>query len=133
VALGRILKIIIILPVLYIGAVFVASEMGGEVITLATQREDGRPFETSVWVVDMDRTTWVRAGNPDSEWVARLQANPEVFMTRDGQKKTYRATVVAGLASRVNAAIREKYGIADQLISTIHDAEKVIAIRLDPQ
>jgi hypothetical protein len=129
--LGRIIAIVILLPVVYFGAILVASEMGGEVAVLETQRADGRTFETSVWVVDLDRSVWIRAGNADSEWVARLRAEPEVFLTRADERTTYRAKIIDGLVDRVSLAMREKYGAADRLVSTVHDSERVLAIRLD--
>jgi len=129
--LGRIIAIVILLPVLYFGAILVASEMGGEVAVLETQRPDGRSFETSIWVVELDRSVWLRAGNADSDWVARIRAQPEVFLTRGAGRTAYLANVVDGLGDRVNLAMREKYGLADQLVSTVHDSERVVAIRLD--
>jgi hypothetical protein len=131
--LGRIISIVIMLPVLYYAAILAASEMGGEVVVIETQDSNGRSFETSVWVVDFDRGAWLRGGNADSDWVVRLQAQPEVFMTRAGHRVAYRAQVVAGLADRVNTAMREKYGAADRLVSTTHDSERVVPIRLDRQ
>jgi len=131
--LGRIISIVIMLPVLYFAAILAASEMGGEVVLIETLAPNGRTFETSVWVVDFDRGAWLRGGNADSDWVIRLRAQPEVFMTRAGQRVAYRAQVIDGLADRVNAAMREKYGVADRLVSTTHDSERVVAIRLDRQ
>jgi len=131
--LGRIISIVIMLPVLYLAAILAASEMGGEVVIIETQDSNGRSFETSVWVVDFDRGAWLRGGNADSDWVGRLRAQPEVFMTRAGQRAAYRAQVIDGLSDRVNAAMREKYGPADRLVSTIHDSTRVVAIRLDRQ
>lgn len=131
--MGRIIAIVIMLPVLYAVAVLAASEMGGEVVVIETQGPSGRSFETSVWVVDFDRGAWLRGGNADSDWVGRLRVKQEVFMTRDGERAAYRAQIIDGLGERVSLAMREKYGAADRLVSTIHDPEKVVAIRLDPR
>ena len=54
-------------------------------------------------------------------------------VTREGETKLYRANVIDGLGNRVNEKMREKYGRADELIATLHDPEKVVAIRLDEQ
>lgn len=128
--MGRIIKIAIILPILYIGAIFGASEWGGEVIELETQRDDGRLFKTSVWVVDFDGSAWLRAGNADAEWVDRLRAEPQVFVTRNGERVGYQAEIIDGLVGQVSGEMRKKYGRADELISTMHDSEKLRAIRL---
>ncbi len=127
----RIFVILLMLPVLFFGAILAASELGGEVVQLETQREDGRFFETSLWVVDIDRTAWLRGSDSDSDWVVRLRANPEVFMTRAGQRVAYQARIIDGLAGRINLEMHEKYGRADDLISIIRDDEKVVSIRLD--
>jgi hypothetical protein len=129
--LGRIIAIVIMLPFLYFAAVLAASEMGGEVVVIETQGSNGRSFETSVWVVDFDRGAWLRGADADSAWVGRLRVNQEVFMTRAGERVAYRAQIIDGLVERVNLALREKYGVADRLVSTIHDPEKIVAIRLD--
>jgi hypothetical protein len=129
--LGRVIVIVIMLPVLYLAAILAASEMGGEVVVIETLDPNGRSFETSVWVADFDRGAWLRGGSADSVWVGRLRAQPEVFMTRDGERAAYRAQIIDGLVKRVNLAMRDKYGLADRLVTTIHDPEKVVAIRLD--
>lgn len=128
--MGRIIAIVIVLPLLFFGALMVASETGGEVVTLETQGDDGRIYETSVWIVDFDRVAWLRAGDGESAWVKRLRAEPEVFVTRNGERATYRARIVEGLTGRVNAEMREKYGLADRIVTVAHDPESVVAIRL---
>jgi hypothetical protein len=128
--LGRIIAILVGLPLLYIVAILAASELGGEVVKLETADSKGHTFVTSLWIVDFDRAAWLRAGNPDSDWLAHLRADPLVFVTRDGERRSYRAEVFKKLSAQVNAAMREKYGRADQLVSTIHDPEEVVAIRL---
>ena len=129
----RIIGIVILLPLLYVLAVLVASEFGGEVVEVETFDDRGRKFSTSLWIVDLYGDTWIRAGDPDSAWVQRLRVNPEVAMTREGARATYHAEIVEDFAERINDGMREKYGRADQLISTIHDDEAVLAIRLVPR
>lgn len=129
--MGRIILIVVGLPLLYFGAIVLASEMGGEVVKVETQSEDGRRFETSLWIVDFDRGAWLRSGDGESDWLFRIRANPEVFVTREGVRSAYRARVIDGLVQRVNDEMRVKYGAADRLIATLHDPENVVAIRLD--
>ncbi len=128
--MARILLLLIFIPVLYVAAVFAASEWGGEVVRVETQDGSGQSFVTSVWVVDMDGSAWLRAGNRDSGWVERLRTQPRVLVTRNGVKEAYRAGVRDEAVGRVNASMREKYGIADRIVSTLHDPGKIAAIRL---
>ena len=62
--------------------------------------------------------------------MVRLRANPNVRLTRGGEQAEYRAEIRAESAELINSEMRKKYGFADQLVTTIHDAEKVVAIRL---
>jgi hypothetical protein len=39
--------------------------------------------------------------------------------------------VVEGSARRVNDLMRQKYGWADHVISTLHDPAKVVSVRLE--
>ena len=54
-------------------------------------------------------------------------------MTRNGERAAYRAQIIDGLGDRLNAAMREKYGAADRVVSSVHDPEGIVAIRLDRQ
>jgi hypothetical protein len=126
----QIIAIIVTLPIVYLVALFAASEWGGEVIKIETYDVRGRKLETSVWVVHMQGDLWIRAGDPEAAWVQRLQAEPDVFVTRQGVRTRYRGELVEDYAREINEAMREKYGRADMLVSTIHDSDEVLAIRL---
>ena len=128
--MGRIIAVVLGLPILYMAAILAASEWGGEVVQLETEDSMGHTFATSVWIVDFDRASWLRAGNPDSDWVQQLRAEPLVFLTRNGERRSYRARVFDALGPQVNEAMRAKYGRADQLISTMHSPDEILAIRL---
>ena len=67
--MGLIFKLIrwgFIAVVVLFGAVLLASENGGEVVTLTTYAENGFGKETSLWVVESKRQIWIRAGQPGS-------------------------------------------------------------------
>ncbi|MAG29841.1 MAG: hypothetical protein CL908_02985 [Deltaproteobacteria bacterium] len=128
--MGKIIVIVILLPIVYLLALVAASEFGGEVVELETHDFRGGKYTTSLWIVDMYGDAWLRAGDPESTWLKRIREDPHVFVTRAGQKAPYRAEIVDGFSSRINAQMREKYGPAETLISTIHDADEVVAIRL---
>jgi hypothetical protein len=128
--LSRIIVILLLLPIVYFAAIFAASEWGGEVVELETTGPMERSFQTSLWIVDFDRASWVRAGNPGAEWLHRLRADPIVYLDRNGERKAYRAEVFNKLGNQVNQAMRKKYGRADQLLCTWLDPQEVVAVRL---
>ena len=117
-------------PLLFGVALYGASEYGGETVELETLDERGNSFLTTLWVVELHQEPWLRAGDPEAAWLQRLQVDPGVFLIRNGERKPYRAEVSDEGPWRVNEAMREKYAWADQLISLIHDAGAVIAVRL---
>jgi len=128
---ARIIGILLLLPVLYGLGILVASEWGGEVVALETYDVRGTMFTTSVWIVDAYDDAWLRAGNSEAGWVQRLRETPTVVITRAGVRQGYRAVIVNDFSDRINEVMREKYGLADQLISTIHEPDEVLAIRLE--
>jgi hypothetical protein len=64
--------------------------------------------------------------------VRRLLARPDVKLRRGGSLERYEAQPIDGFEEKINAAMREKYGRADQIVGTIHDPDDVLAIRLVP-
>jgi len=128
--MGKIITAILLSPFVFLLSIMLASEYGGEVVTLETHDERGGKYETSVWVVDLYGDQWIRSGDPEATWLQRIREYPEVHLTRDGEREVYQAEIVDDFADRINGGMREKYGRADMLISTIHDDDEVVAIRL---
>jgi hypothetical protein len=113
----------------------------GEVATLSTVAVDGAEHETQVWVVEGDGlpdgdagVVFLRAGSPESAWLARLRARPQVALVRGEKRRAYVAVPEedAALRERVNLAMAEKYGIADRLIALVFDQRKSTPVRLVP-
>jgi hypothetical protein len=116
------------------GGIYGVSELGGEVVTLRTHDGQGEAA-TRLWVVDDGGAQYLRAGNPGSGWLVRIQANPDVVVERNGVPVRYVAVPVTGDASqpaRIHSLMREKYGVADRLVSILGDRSKSVAVRLDP-
>jgi hypothetical protein len=130
--LGRIIAIVLLAPLVYLVAILAASEWGGEVVALETFDVRGRRLETSVWIVQMQGDLWLRASDPKSAWLQRIRTEPAVFVTRRGKRTAYQTEIFEDYASWINRAMREKYGWADQLISTMpmRAADEVVAVRL---
>jgi hypothetical protein len=124
------------LLLLALGVAWFALEMlaaeSGEVVVLTTRDAEGAPHETRLWVVDLEGRAWLRAGADAAGWYGRLAASPEVEVTRSGVSSRYRAVPAPDARDRVNALMREKYGLADRWIGFWFDRSDAIPIRLDP-
>ena len=132
IAIGAVVGLFVLL-----GLSQVLASESGEVLVLETLDAEGKPHQTRIWVVDDAGTLWVRGG-PDSGWVQRLLANPEIRAERAGRQAPFRAAPDRDPAARdrVNALMREKYGFADRFIAlTIGDTDRegALPIRLDPR
>lgn len=115
-------------------AIYFASELGGEVAVLTTRDARGVTVETRVWVVEDAGSAWLRAGQPQSGWLTRLEAEPRVELERGGPPRSFRAIPVRDPATRdrVHRLMAEKYGWADRLIGWTRDGTHSVAVRLDP-
>lgn len=128
--MGRLITFVVMLPILFLLAVGAASEWGGEVVEVETYDARGRRFSTSLWIVDFSGDSWLRASDPEATWVERIRERPEIVVERDGVRFEYRARIVDGYSEKINAAMRERYGLADQITGVLRDPDAVVAIRL---
>ncbi|MFI5314105.1 MAG: nitroreductase/quinone reductase family protein [Myxococcota bacterium] len=129
----RFVVLLLVLFVAFIGAIFAASEFGGEVVTLRT-REGSAERRTHLWVVDDAGFAWLRAGEPSSGWLARIDANPDVTVERGGVTTHFHAVPVRDPAvrDRIHALMREKYPLADRFISAMRDPNGSVPVKLEP-
>jgi hypothetical protein len=106
----------------------------GEIVKLTSVDAAGREQVTELWIVDMPSGAWLRAGDPASRWLARIRANPEVVLERDGELQHYRALPDSSPETReeINRAMAEKYGAADRFWGRISDHGKTVPVRLRP-
>ena len=120
---------------LLVAFVFGVSEAGGEVVTLETSGADGSVQETRLWVVDADDHAWLRSGVPTSGWFVRLEANPEVRVTRDGKTASYLAEPVRDpeTRDRIHALMAEKYGWAETIVAASRDGTASVPVKLVPR
>ena len=106
-------------------------EVGREVITLRTWDEDGGRYESRLWIVDDGGVAWLHGG--ESRCMRKLEARPDVEVERGGQTHRYRARAVSGPHPRIDALLREKYGVADRWVRFVApDGAATRAVRLDP-
>ena len=130
----RLLGVALALVVLFFGAIFAASEFGGEVVNLETVDASGAKHHTHLWVVDDGGFAWLRAGVPTSGWLVRIEANPDVVVERGGIATHFHAVPVhdPAVRDRIHALMRAKYPWADRLVSVMRDPGGSVAVRLDP-
>ena len=108
----------------------------GEVVTLASIDGANARFETSVWIVEIDGVSWLRATRPQALWLARLRRHPEVAITRgDLPHQPFRATPVdtSDERRRVNEEMAHKYGAADGILRRFVDVNQAVPVRLEPR
>lgn len=116
---------------LAVGAMFLASELGGEVVGLRSFDAEGRGYDTRLWIVDHENRGYLR-GSPDSGWYTRIEATPQVELDRAGQTQSFQAVPSESMSEHVNRLMAQKYGVADQMIGLAADVDQNTAIRLEP-
>jgi len=106
-------------------------EFGRDVIVLHTQNEDGSWISTRLWIADDGQVSWLH-GDSRSRWERNLAVRPVVQVTRAGETHRYRATPVPGPHPKLDALLREKYGIADVWVRFVaSDGEHTTPVRLE--
>ena len=104
------------IPVLLIGIPIVASELGGEVVTLERAEENGESSRIRIWVVDSDGASWIEHGDSESYWMDHLKTSNEVVLEREGQTQVYEGALDPDSHDLYHDLRRQKYTWADQLI-----------------
>lgn len=107
----------------------------GELVTLHTVDEQGRSYESTLWLVELPGAgLHLRSGDPGSGWLARLALHPLVELERGGDAEPYRALAVPedGVRSAVNEAMARKYGPADRFVRRFVDFARSVPVRLEP-
>ena len=134
----RLVRVLGVLAALVLGlAIFyVVLAESAEVVVLETRDAAGDTHETRLWVVDHEGAAWLRTGDPTSPWLGRLRANPEVAVTRAGERRAYRATPVEDPVTRerINALVLEKYGWRESALRAFGmGPDGTTPIRLEPR
>lgn len=132
----RIVKIVLVALVLLLVSAIVlqtiASE-SGEVVVLGYTDAAGELHETRLWVVDHQGQSWLRSGQAQSGWAARLGGDAQVVVTRDGQASDYRVVAAPEMATLINELMLKKYGWREQVISAMFGSrDGSLPLRLEP-
>jgi hypothetical protein len=116
----------------------------GEVVTLVTHDVYGLESDTQLWVVEVDGVLYLRASDPENEWLERARENPAVELGRAEYGKDARGRYMlrpflatfpgdSGLRDRVWQAMVAKYGRPAAWWRLMGDPSEAVPIRLDPR
>jgi pyridoxamine 5'-phosphate oxidase-like protein len=131
----RVVLALVAILVAWLGSLmYLGSPAAGEVVTVTTLDAGGTRHQTPVWIVDREGQPWLRAGNAESAWVARLRANPQIEIERNGSTTAYRASPAPEATAEVDALMRAKYGAKDVLVGWLMPGSRksTLALRLEP-
>ena len=106
----------------------------GEVVHLETTDASGQHYEADLWIVDVGGTLYLRANDDDLGWLERIRSDPEVSLERDERSGAFIAKPLADpvVLEQVDRAIREKYGLADELMEQMSDPDQYVVVKLVP-
>lgn len=125
---GWLLAVLVVL----VGALFVASE-SDEVVELATFEDACTPHTTKLWVVDLEDGPYLRAGSTQSAWFGRVRRNPLAIVRRGSKVLYVRLVIREARTKAVNAHMRRKYGVADQIVGLFIPPEQRVALKMQSQ
>ena len=113
------LGIVLGIPTLLFGTIYGASELGGEVVTLARAESNGDASQVRVWIVDENGQSWIEHGEADSFWITQLSESPDIALTRAGRTTNYTGTPERDSHDLYHQLRREKYAMADQILELL--------------
>jgi hypothetical protein len=123
----------LLVTLLLLGGVTWFALEGRDVAILRTQRSDGTPRETHVWVAEENGVRFVEAATPERAWLVEAQAQPAIDLVQHGATSRYRAVPEPGADghAKIRRLLRAKYGWADQWVALLQDTSRSIAVRLE--
>jgi hypothetical protein len=110
-------------------AAFQPEDLGGPTIVITTTDGEGRSYDRVLSPIDDDGRLFVAANHWPRAWYRRALENPNVTVTRDGEKTDYRAVPV-GDAEREH--LFEEHGFPWPLYVFTGFAPREF-LRLDPR
>jgi hypothetical protein len=121
----------ILVGVLVLGALVIDE---GEIVTVTTLNAEGQAFETQLWIVQVEGTSYLRANSPRSDWLARARRGPAVELQRGATVGPWRVVPENDpeRRQRVNQAMAEKYSLSDRLLVLLFDRDEMVPLRLEP-
>ena len=129
------IAVVLGVPLVFMGSIYAASELGGEVVVLHRASPEGSADRVRVWIVEDDTGTWIEHGSPDAHWIRRLTENATLELERDGTAAAYRATPDPAAHARYHELRQAKYGWADDYVALVTSSASectAVPVRLDP-
>ena len=111
--------ILVGVPLVFFAAMYAASELGGEVVVLHRQSEDGSIDRVRIWIVEDGTGTWIEHSNPDAAWISRLASDPSITVERNGTSRQYRASADPESHALYHRLRQDRYGFADRLVAMV--------------
>ena len=111
-----VLGVLIALPILHFGVIIVASELGGEIVTLHRANEDGSESQVRLWVVDDGTNAYIQHGGADAHWKLQLAVNNVLRVERGGEVLEYEAFLAPEYCELYHRLRAEKYGLSDRIV-----------------
>ena len=127
--------VLVAIPAVFYVAMRILWETSGEVAAVRTFDAAGEAHDTHLWIVDVGGHAYLRTGNANAKWLARMREHPAIEVTRHGVTASVVAMPIddAELRAEVNAAVAEKYGFAEALLRKLMlDPNATTPIRVDP-
>ena len=103
-----------------------------EVVVIKNRAPSGETETTRIWIVDgPDGAAWIRAAD-DKRWAELTRQVDRVEIRRNGSWQSYLVQEIPGelARTRVNTAMRAKYGLADWMIEQMRDTSRAIPFRV---
>lgn len=133
----RVAKIVgwIVAALALLWAVLLVAAEAMEVVVLTTWDAGGAAHETRLWIVDDAGAAWLRCGGPERGWCTRVRTRPDVELRRGDATARFQAVIVdtPEARRRIDALMREKYGLTDFLIGNLEGGFDTVPVRLDPR
>lgn len=100
-----------------------------ETIEVVTTNEDGSDRETTIWVVVIEGTAFIRTSE-STEWGNAVDKAETIGLRGGGEARTVRATAITdtGRRDQVTASFREKYGFQDRLVSILRGEARIWSV-----
>ena len=112
----------------------------GEIITLNVVDDEGHSQPMQLWMVQIEGSRYLRASEPDAEWLEKLRVEPAVTLGAGLHAGEIPVPVLAqvidddpALRRRVTAAMSRKYGVAERMWAALRDGDQSVPVRLSPR
>ena len=75
---------LVAIPAVFYVAMRILWETSGEVAAVRTFDAAGEAHDTHLWIVDVGGHAYLRTGNANAKWLARMREHPAIEVTRHG-------------------------------------------------